>query len=397
MAAITYLPTPIKVENNHTDTKPNHAVYLCCSFALGILSYYAPRTFLGFSVVNFVYQVCIFNRFVQTDNADPKKIHQWTKTACLVTWSIGTVFVFKSFPFFWAAFKCTGLKEISHLHLIPTITHFVKGMLTMTIGLPLVPFYHTARDLASQHRWVEMEDYIASYPAKVKNTILSSYWEQIKFYIGAFLPETDLATRISQVDFASSQFQSVKNKRDILRRYFDTPCTSEKMQKWPLAIHQFQQLPLEDQMTFGPVLSRLSQHISTEKTYIPFPNAVQAIILNEKLKSFTPYSLESRAQDWNTLKENFDNLDRVNQAILGPQLLLLAHTLKDLPTYLSEPMRLVVAIEMFTNNSPKNVLWITLMEGILRNLSEPYKQELKEKLDDKNKQTLDYLLRNSTS
>ena len=150
-------------------------------------------------------------------------------------------------------------------------------------------------------------------------------------------------------------------------------------------------------MTFGPVLSRLSQHISTEKTYIPFPNAVQAIILNEKLKSFTPYSLQSRAQDWNTLKENFDNLDRVNQAILGPQLLLLAHTLKDLPTYLSEPMRLVVAIEMFTNNSPKNVLWTTLMEGILRNLSEPYKQELKEKLDGKNKQTLDYLLRNSTS
>jgi|GEM_PF-1785108 len=222
MAATVYLRPPIKVENNHSDTKPNYALYLGWSVSLGILSYYAPKIFLGVSVVNFAYQVYCFNRAVQTGNYMPYQIHKWTITACLITWSIGTVFVFKSFPFFWSAIKCIGLKEIGNLHLIPTIIHFAKGFFMLVIAMGLSPFHHTARNLACQHRWIEMEDYVTNYPVEVKRAIMFSYWRQIKFYIAAFLPESTLAKRLSRDDFSLSQFQSVENKLSILRSYFNS-------------------------------------------------------------------------------------------------------------------------------------------------------------------------------
>jgi len=62
------------------------------------------------------------------------------------------------------------------------------------------------------------------------------------------------------------------------------------MRHWPLAIHQFQQLPIEDQKTLGNVLSREFQHMSTGNSvdkHIPFPEDVQAIIQNAGRKSPT--------------------------------------------------------------------------------------------------------------
>ncbi|HEX4840066.1 MAG TPA: hypothetical protein VFU89_06460 [Rhabdochlamydiaceae bacterium] len=280
MAAV-YLPAPIKVENNYRDTKPNYTIYLLWSVALGILSYYAPKIFLGVSVVNFAHQVYCFNRSVQTGNFMPHEIHKWTITACLVTWSIGTVFVFKSLPFFWSAIQCTGLKEIRHLHLIPTIVHFAKGFFMLAVAGGLSSFHRTARDLASQRQWVEMEDYVTNYPAKVKQTIMSSYWRQMKFYIAAFLPESTLAKQLSRDDFSLSQFQSVENKLSILRNYFNSSCTEEKMRHWPLAIHQFQQLPIEAQKLLGDVLHSEFQHLNkgnSKDEYLPFPADVHALL-----------------------------------------------------------------------------------------------------------------------
>ncbi|HEX2579842.1 MAG TPA: hypothetical protein VHK67_05535 [Rhabdochlamydiaceae bacterium] len=375
MAAIAYLPAPIKVEKNHRDTKPDYLLYLCCSVALGILSYYAPKIFLGVSGINFVYQVIVFNRFVQENNGNPQNIHRWTTTACLVTWSIGTVFVFKSFPFFWSAIKCTGLKEISRLHLIPTLTHFAKGFLRMTVAMGLAPFQRTAQNLASQRRWVALADYVANYPAEVKQTILSSYWKQIKFYISACVPQTELAAFMSSRDLCLNQFQPVESKTNILRKYFDSLTqegTEKKMQDWTLAIHQLQQLPIENLKTFGKILKDLTQHLEGE--YMPVPNDVEAAILNAILSDYKEVPHHDK---WGNFSERFERLDRENQLLLGTELLRLAGAVKPLiPTFFSEPMRLAILIAEYKNGLPSD---LALTQSLRENLGEGYKEELKQR------------------
>ncbi len=198
MAIITYLPAPIKVENNRTDNKPDTLLWAGCSLALGILSYYAPKTFLATSVGMFAYQVYRFNQLVQTaDNSKHQQIHKWAINACLIMWSVGTVFGLKSLPCFWF-----GLKNLRHLHVLPCIGHVAKGVLMILVGACLAPFDAGAKNLASRRRWVEMEDYVTNYPADVKQRILSSYGKQFIFYISALLPQTSFASFSSARLFA---------------------------------------------------------------------------------------------------------------------------------------------------------------------------------------------------
>ncbi len=355
----TYLPAPIKVQNNHINQDPNYSLYAGSSIALGILSYYSPKTFIATAVGIFAYQVYHFNQLVQTADATKhQQIHTWAIKACQVMFSIGTVFMIKSLPSFWSA-----AKDLRHFQLIYCIGHLAKGAMMMLVAICTKDFSVGARDLAKCHRWVEMEDYVENYPKKVKEEILSTYAKQFAFYISALLPRTRPARILSRVYFAFSQFQPENIKFSILQAYFK----GIDMNKWPLAIHQFQQLSIENQKTFGPQLRSVAQDHS-EDFRDQLPDDVQAIILNETLKGFNIVD-NVNLHEWKAFADAFEKLPREQQSILGEELFRKAQK----PQKFSEPMRLAVlkASDKFHNDEGIE----SLVESIFNELSDPFKEE----------------------
>jgi hypothetical protein len=376
MAAITYLRAPLKVENNHTNSKPNSLVWAGCSLALGILSYYAPKTFLATSVGIFAYQVYSFNQLVQTaDPSNHQRIHTWAINACLVMWSVGFVFLTKSLPCFWFA-----LKDIRHISLIDGVGHLAKGVILVLASGFLEHFNDSANDLASRRRWVEMEDYVANYPPEVKQNILSSYWKQIRFYISALIPQTKLATRFSAHNFCFSQFQPMGHKFSILQRYFG----NIDLRQWSLAIHQFQQLPVENQITFGPQLSHrfayFGHHLSDcydaglKVESHTLPDDVKAILLNNTLNSYEriPSYREAAHGQWEAFIKVFEQLPREQQSVLGQELIRLIRTksLESIPDIFPEPMRLA-ALKVCIQTPVS----FDLINAIFDGLTDPFKAE----------------------
>lgn len=364
MAVMTYLPAPIKIQNNRINENPDYFLYAGSSIALGILSYYAPKTFVATSVGIFAYQVYRFNQLVQTADATKhQQIHTWAIKACMVMWSIGSVFMIKSLPSFWSA-----AKDLRHFQLIYCIGHLAKGAIMMLVGICTKEFSLSAKDLAKCRRWVEMEDYVENYPAEVKQELLSRYGRQLVFYISALLPRTGLATFLSKYHFALSQFQSEQSKSSILQTYFRK--IHINTHQWPLAIHQLQQLSIEDQKALGPYLSSSVQDRSVEYCS-QFPDNVKAIILNETLKGFS----NLLHQEWSTFVEAFEKLPKEQQSVLDEELLRLIQTvpLESINEYFSEPMRLQAL------KASRNFLHIdgmdTLVESIYNGLSEPLQKE----------------------
>jgi hypothetical protein len=250
-------------------------------------------------------------------------------------WSVGTVFIIKSLPYFWSA-----AKDLQHLHLISSISHLAKGFLMMAIiGGSSTFFYKSAKDLASRSAWIEMENYVTNYPAEVKQEILASRTKTIGFYICALIPETTLAMTLSRNDFYFSQFRSEKNKVFFLERYF----TNANKKHWPLAVHLFQQLPVKSQILLGPQLSAISQNFS-EAERDAFPDDVKAVILNQTLKSFLriPYEHESDYPQWEAFGTAFEKLPREEQSILGKEFLRLIQNKQQhtIGVFFSKTMRL---------------------------------------------------------
>lgn len=366
--AVTYLPAPIKVQNNRINKDPDLFLYAGSSIALGILSYYAPKTFFATSVGIFAYQIYRFNQLVQTaDDSKHQQIHAWAIKACMVMWSIGSVFAIKSLPSFWSA-----AKDLRHLQLVPCIGHLAKGAMMLLVGASTQFFYAGAKDLAKCRRWVEMEDYVENYPAEVKQELLSSYREQLWFYISALLPRTGLATFVSKFHVARSQFQSEHIKFSILQAYFRRINFSQ----WPLAIHQFQQLPVENQKLFGRQLS-IAVRNQAEDFHNQLPADVKIFILNETLKEF---NIPLTDQDfdypkWQAFADAFEKLSREQQFILGEELLRLIqiHSQEMIGYRFSEPMRL--AALKASDKSLHIEGMDALMDYILNGLSEPFQEE----------------------
>jgi hypothetical protein len=369
MATPTYLPAPIKVKNNHIDTKSNWFLWVRCSAALGILAYYAPKTFLATSVGIFAYQVHSFNQLVHTaDNSKHEQIHAWAIKACVVMVSIGTVFGINALPYYWSA-----VKDLRHLQLIHCVGHLAKGAIMMLVAVCSTSFYKSAKDHAGGRTWVEMEDYVKNYPAEVKQEILSSYGLQFAFYISALLPQTGLAAQLSKRHFAFSQFQSEGNKFSILQNYF----RKVDMRHWPLAIHQFQQLPVKSQILLGPQLSVKSQRFSDAERDA-LPDAVKAVILNETLKDFgkVPTDQELAYPMRQAFGTAFERLPREQQSILGEELLRLIQAVpqESIGDYFTERMRLI-ALKIAADNFIHLEHMEALVDYILNGLSEPFKEE----------------------
>jgi hypothetical protein len=315
----TYLPAPIKVQNNHINKNPDYFLYAGSSIALGILSYYAPKTFVATSVGIFGYQVHRFNQLVQTADATKhEQIHTWAIKACMVMWSIGTVFMIKSLPSFWSA-----AKDLRHLQLIHCIGHLAKGTMMMLVAICTKNFSASAKDLAKCRRWVEMEDYVENYPEKVKQEILSENRNQFWFYICALLPQTKLAKILKRKGFAFSQFQPEHIKVSLLQDYFRVT----DMNKWSLAIHQFQQLSVERQITFGLQLKALELKHSIDFCN-QLPDDVKAVILNEKFKSLLHDYFSSYWNDheWQAFIDAFEKLPKEQQSILDVESIMTIKT-----------------------------------------------------------------------
>ncbi|HEY5236077.1 MAG TPA: hypothetical protein VIJ14_07865, partial [Rhabdochlamydiaceae bacterium] len=244
----------------------------------------------------------------------------------------------KSLPCFWSA-----LKDLRHLHLIHCIGHFAKGAIMMIVAGSLAHFDAGAKNLASRRRWVEMEDYVTNYPVEVKQNILSAYGKQLVFYISALLPQTRLARRISARIFESNQFQPENIKFSILQSYFSNP--NPRMRQWPLAIHQFQQLPVENQITLGPQLNALLQNLS-EAERVALPDDVKAVMLNETVKSYAsiPTYQEAAFNQWQAVIAVFEKLPGEQQSVLGQELFRLIQTVprESIHFIFPETMRLAV-------------------------------------------------------
>ncbi|HEY5234916.1 MAG TPA: hypothetical protein VIJ14_01960, partial [Rhabdochlamydiaceae bacterium] len=295
---------------------PDTLLWLASTIALGSLAYYAPKTFLAASIGIFAYQVYGFNQLVQTaDHTKHQRIHAWAINACLVMTSIGSVFMLKSLPYVWSA-----LKDVAHFHILRSVGHIAKAVILVGIGAYLDKFHASAKDLGRRCRWVEMEDFVEHYPPEVKQNILSSYWEQFRFYISAMIPQTLPAGLFARTSFVFSQFEPENIKFSILQNYFGRT----DMRDWPLAIHQFQQLPVQNQIILGPQLNFLSQGIS-EAERDAFPDAVKAILLNEQLKRFQQIHTwdQDTTGSWKKAMIQFDELDPDLQEILRDECLRL--------------------------------------------------------------------------
>ena len=182
----TYLPAPIKVENNHINKSPDLHFWAGCSIVLGYFSYTFPKIFLATSIGIFPYQVHCFNQLVHTaDKSKWAEILVWARIACTVMLSVGIVFGIQSLPYFWSA-----AKDLRHLQLIHCVGHLAKGTMMMLVAGSSTSFYKSAKDHAGDRTWVEMEDYVKNYPAEVKQEFLLSYRKQFCFYISALLPQT---------------------------------------------------------------------------------------------------------------------------------------------------------------------------------------------------------------
>lgn len=370
--ATVYLPAPIKVENNRTDSKPDTLLWAGCSLALGILSYYAPKTFLATSVGMFAYQVYRFNQLVQTSDASKhQQIHKWAINACLVMWSVGTVFGLKSLPCFWFA-----LKDLRHLHLLHGVGHVARGVLMIIVAACLAPFDAGAKNLASRRRWVEMEDYVTNYPPGTKQFILSSYGRQFVFYFSALLPQIEPVKRLSAKLLVFSQFQPEGTKFTILRTYFNN---NPNMRQWPLAIHQFQQLSVANQIALGPQLKNILSQDGMVAERDALPDDVKAVRLNEALTTYAkvPSNHEAGYGQWQSHVTEFEKLPREQQSILGNELLRLIGpvSLEALPHIFPDSMRLAALKTLCRAVHNHQILPMDLANAIFEGLSDAFKAE----------------------
>ncbi len=342
-----YLRSPVKVENNYTNAKPNVYKFLGYSVALGILSYYAPKTFLGASVVIAGHQVYRFNQLVQrADKSKHREIHAWTINACQVMGSVGFVLGFQSIPWLVSSFKAA-----KHFHLFRSGTHLVPALLFVAVGWgAFSPFKSRSEELAKQHRWIQMENYVENYPRETKTSISFSMVNKIAFFIGALFPQTTLIRSISFQNPLFCQFGSSQDKFSSLREYFSKRCSviplsgTKEWKRWIIAIHQFQELPIEAQLALGPRLAIIAEK-SSEEQRKALPDEVQLVLFNENLKNFITLPTYSD-EHYSTWEKTINKLHEYDQerklGAFGAQLFrIIQASVPYLVSYLPENFRVV--------------------------------------------------------
>jgi hypothetical protein len=316
--ASIYLRAPAKVENN--TVKENVGVsWFVYSIALGILSYYAPKTALAASLCITACQVHRFHQLVNSDQAQPQKIHAYALHACSVMSSIGCVFGFQCVPWLLSAFKAAR-----HFHLLRCAGHSLVGFFMVGAGWggTFAPFHNSEKKLSAMREWTEMKDYLENYPAEAKKTV-----SKILLFLSALIPDY-----ISHENFLLNQFRSPQLKLEMIRKFFENikllpsipEVGTQNWRHWTFAIHQFQQLSIESQLELAPLLARIT-NASTHEQRDQLPEEVKLVLLNEQLKGLNeiPSYGDEKLAEWISIFLKFGRHNLGQQAVLGSELLRL--------------------------------------------------------------------------
>lgn len=270
-----YLPPPVQGHMGYNTFR--HSIkWMASTLALGILSYYAPKTFQATCVGIAGYQIVRFNYLVhRADITKYDHIRSWTINACQVMHSIGFIFGIRSFSWFWSSFKA-----LKHFHLLRSGGHFCVGVFLAggIMGWLAPPFDDRAGELSRNMRWLEMEDYISNYPRELKDEISSSYLKKFQFFLSAFIPNS-LPSFIAKTNFVFCQFSYTYNKSSVLSAYFKSvkkipPQEGSEWKQWILAIHHFQGLSEPEQNILMPALTRIAEN-SSKKEVEQLPSELQ--------------------------------------------------------------------------------------------------------------------------
>ncbi len=257
---LPYLPPPVKATIEYQTVRPS-VKWMPSTLALGIMSYYAPKTFQAACLGLVGYQILYFNRLVnKADITKYEHIRSWTINACLVMHCVGLFFGIRSFSWFWSSFKA-----LKHLYLLRSGGYFCVGVLFAggIMGWLAPPFDDRAGELSRNMRWLEMEDYITNYPREIKDEISSSPLKKFQFFLSAFIPNA-MPSFIAKANFVFCQFSSPYAKFSLLSAYFKNvkkipPQEGSEWKQWILAIHHFQSLSENNQSILMPELTRIAQ------------------------------------------------------------------------------------------------------------------------------------------
>jgi hypothetical protein len=385
-ALITYLPVPIKVKNNYSGSKHNSLTWLTYTVGLGALWYYSPKTFLTASVGILGYIIHHFNQIVHTaDKSKHQEIRAWAIHACTVMASVGTVFFFSSFPWFISSFKAAR-----HFYLFRSASHFTVGLIAVEIAYFLASSNDQERILTEKRHWVEMEDYVENYPSGIKSKILSLFLGKIGFFISAIIPQTRIAYFLSRNKLVFNQFSPHEVKFRNLNAYFSDVTRLPSIpnegghltEQWIIAIHQFQDLLIHDQLRLGPHLARIAK-ASSEDHCNQLPAEVKAILYHERLCNFPkiPTDEEAGHAEWRQLVDEIQILPMENRVVLRSQLFrLISLSSEESVQALPEDLRCLALdhyFKEFTTIIPepdtKSIIW-TIVCRLFENLP-PSSQE----------------------
>ena len=252
---IAYLPAP-EVKRPLPSTEKNHQKVAVCTIALGIFSYYAPKTFYATSAGLLVTAIWKFSPMVnQNPDAQADDIRKWVINACSVGFSVGLVFLFRSGLCFGSA--ASALRQF---HIMRTGGNLIAGIFTGCIGLGLYHFTQKrAQELLKTAHWEQMEDYLHAFTGDWRKSFHTK-GGKFMFFLSVFFPKISPDnTKIL------SQFKSPEDKKIILTKYLknkDTiPVATNHInrRRWVVVVHYFQGLSFWDQETLMPELVRIGR------------------------------------------------------------------------------------------------------------------------------------------
>ena len=253
--SIPYLQAPY-VNRPVISTEKNYQKVAVCTIALGVLSYYSPKTFYITSAALLGYAIWKFSPMVnQNRDAEAADIRKWVINTCSVGTSVGIIFMFRSVLCFGSA-----AKAIRHFHIMRTGGNLIAGLFTGCIGIGLYHFtQQRAQELLKTAHWEQMEDYLHTFTGDWRNNF-HSLGGKIAFFVSAFFPKiTPDNTDIM------SQFRSNEDKKTIVTSYLKhrdvIPAATDRSfrGRWVVAIHYFQGLSFWDQETLMPELVRIGR------------------------------------------------------------------------------------------------------------------------------------------
>jgi hypothetical protein len=262
-AVFPYHPKPPAAAVYPATNRGDPQRWLGYSLALGILAYYAPRTFYATTAGLIVYHVVRFSDIVHKPGSYERRyfsIQSWSVNACQVMFSISNVFTIYALCWFWSS-----LQAFRHLQVQQSVGHLASGCFFALAGLALMPFGNRGDALYKSKQWIDMEDYTSNYHHDIKREIASS---RVLFFISALYREV-VGDAIASVKIKTTvwfnQFAPVQTKCNGLIQYFiqcekiPAPGDNPEWKEWVVAIHQSQRmLDTEGE----PVQTKLMEHLT---------------------------------------------------------------------------------------------------------------------------------------